>query len=214
MVDELVPADYTSMDLIKAEEFDRKIKETFLPAFPAVVEQVIENCGILECTCIDIGSGTALLSIELARKTALTIHALEKAPAMFEVGMRNIKKEGLEGRIKPVLGDAHSMPFDDEFADLIVSRGSYHFWGDKQRVFREIIRVLKKGGVAFVGGGFGHGHSLERLEMMVKLRDRSLAEDTRYYYSPEKISAAIDLADIPDYRIIYDETGLWAYIRK
>ena len=214
MVDGLVPADYTSMDLIKAEEFDRKIKGTILPAFPAVVEQIIENCGILEGTCIDIGSGTALLSIELARKTALTIHALEKAPAMFEVGMRNIKKEGLEGRIKPVLGDAHSMPFDDEFADLIVSRGSYHFWGDKAQVFKEIYRVLKPGGAAFIGGGFGHGHSLERLETMVKLRDCSLAEDTRYYYSPEKIRAAIDLAGIPDYRIIYDETGLWAYIRK
>ena len=214
MVDELVPADYTNMDLLEAEEFDRKIKETFLPAFPAVVRQIIENCGILEGTCIDIGSGTALLSIELARKTFLTIHALEKAPAMFEVGIRNIKQEGLGGRIKPVLGDAHCIPFDDEFADLIVSRGSYHFWEDKVQVFREIFRVLRKGAVTFVGGGFGHGHSQELFQKMVKLRDNSLGEDTEYYRSPSEMEETIKAAGIVDYNLIYDETGLWAILRK
>jgi hypothetical protein len=49
---------------------------------------------------------------------------------------------------------------------------------------------------------------------MVKLRDRSLADDTKYYYSSEKMSEAIDLAGISGYRIIYDETGLWAHITK
>jgi len=214
MADELVPADYTNMDLLKAEEFDRKIKTTILPAFPAVVQQIIENCGVLKGTCIDIGSGTALLSIELAKRTSLTIHALEKAPAMLEVGIRNIKLEGLEGRIKSVLGDAHSMPFDNEFAELIVSRGSYHFWENKPRVFKEILRVLKRGGIAFVGGGFGHGHTKEILQKMVKLRDNSLGNDARYYRSPNEMEEIIKAAGIIDYRLIYDETGCWAVIRK
>lgn len=214
MVDELVPADYTNMDLLKAEEFDRKIRTNMLPAFPAVVRQIIKNCGILEGTCIDIGSGTGLLSIELARQTSLTIHSLEKTLAMFEVGVRNIKQEGLEDRIKPNLGDAHSMPFDDDFADLIVSRGSYHFWEDKTRVFKEILRVLKKGGVAFIGGGFGQGHGKEVFQKMVKLRDNSLGEGAEYYRSPDKMEEVIKAAEITDYNLVYDETGLWAVIRN
>jgi ubiquinone/menaquinone biosynthesis C-methylase UbiE len=214
MKDELVPADYTSMDLLKAQEFDRKVKQNFSAAFPAVVRQIIETCGVRQGICVDVGSGTALLSIELVRMTRLTVHALEKAPAMFRQGIENITGAGLSERIEPVPGDAHQMPFADEFADLVVSRGSYHFWDDKPRVFKEIYRVLKPGGAAFTGGGFGHGHSPAELERMVKLRDRSLADDTKYYYSPEKMIESIDLAGISGYRIIYDDAGLWTYFTK
>lgn len=214
MVDEIVPADYSTMELKQAQEFDSKIKANMFPAFPAVVKQIIEACGVLEGKCIDIGSGTALLSIELAKNTALNICALEKAPAMFEVGIRNIKEEALDDRIKPVLGDAHNIPFEDEFADLVVSRGSYHFWEDKARVFGEVFRVLKKGGTAFIGGGFGYGHNEEKLKIMIDIRDRSLGEGAHYYRSPEKMEEAISSAGITNYHITCDDSGLWALIKK
>jgi ubiquinone/menaquinone biosynthesis C-methylase UbiE len=127
MKDELVPADYTSMDLLKAQEFDRKVKQNFNAVFPAVVRQIIETCGVQQGICVDIGSGTAILSLELVRMTRLTVYALEKAPAMFRQGVENIKAAGLSERIKPVPGDAHQMPFDDEFANLVVSRGPIIF---------------------------------------------------------------------------------------
>ena len=90
MKDELVPADYTSMDMLKAQEFDRKVKQNFGDVFPSVVRQIIETCGAQRGICVDIGSGTAMLSIELVRMTKLTVHALEKAPAMLRQGVVNI----------------------------------------------------------------------------------------------------------------------------
>jgi len=54
----------------------------------------------------------------------------------------NIEKERLTDRIIPVLGDAHDLPFKNEFVDFLISRGSYHCWEDKVRVFKEIYRVL------------------------------------------------------------------------
>lgn len=214
MVNEIVPADYSSMELKEALEFDTKIKANMLPAFPAVVRQIIDNCNILDGICVEIGSGTALLSIELAKNTNLTIYAMEKSPAMFEVGIRNIKESGLENRINSILGDAHTIPFEDEFADLVVSRGSYHFWEDKPRVFTEILRVLKKGGVAFIGGGFGSGHNKTRLKTMLDIRDRSLGDAALFYRSPAIMKENLSAAQIHDYHIIFDDTGLWAIIRK
>jgi hypothetical protein len=38
---------------------------------------------------------------------------------------------------------------------LVVSRGSLWFWDDQVKGPQEIYRVLKPGGVAFVGGGLG-----------------------------------------------------------
>ena len=149
----LVPADYDKIDGEKAQEFDNKVMKNFAKAFPAVARQVFQTCGILEGICVEIGAGTGRLTIELAKQSNLQIYALEIAPAMFARGKENIKKMGLNDRIKPVLGDAHEMPFDDKFADLIVSRGSYHYWIDKPVVFKEIFRVLKPDGVAFYRSG-------------------------------------------------------------
>lgn len=208
----LVPADYGNIDKEKAREFDSKVAKTFANAFPAVARQALETCGILEGVCVEIGSGTARLTIELAKRSNLEVYALEKAPAMFELGKENIEKAKLTDRIRPVLGDAHEMPFSNDFADLIVSRGSYHFWTEKGVVFKEICRILRPGGAAFIGGGFGSGHSKKDLERMTKLRDQSLGDDAKYYYSASKMEDALQAANIARYKVLFDETGLWAVI--
>jgi len=214
MPEECVPADYTEMDLLKAKRFDKKVKENFMPAIVSTVRQVIEDYGILEGVCVDVGCGTAVFAIELCRHSRLKIYALEKEKAIYEVACINIKKERLTDKIIPVLGDAHKLPFENEFADFIISRGAYHCWEDKVRVFKEIYRVLKKGGIGFIGGGFGRYVTDEEFKRMKFLRDRSLGEDAKAYSSPDKLREVIYKAGIPNFRIIYDKSGLWAEIKK
>lgn len=43
MSEEHVPADYTEMDLVKAERFDKKVKENFMPAIISTVRQITEE---------------------------------------------------------------------------------------------------------------------------------------------------------------------------
>jgi len=214
MSEEHVPADYTEMDLLEAKRFDKKVKENFMPAIISTVKQIIEDYGVLEGVCVDVGCGTAVFAIELYRHSKLKIYALEKEKAINEVARLNIEKEQLTDRIIPVLGDAHDLPFEDKFADFIISRGSYHCWEDKVRVFKEIYRVLKKGGIGFVGGGFGRYVTGEELNRMKSLRDRSLKEGAKAYSSPGKLREVIYKAGISDFRIMYDKAGLWAEIKK
>jgi len=214
MFEEHVPADYTEMDLLEANRFDKKVKEHFMPAIISTVKQIIEDYGVLEGVCVDVGCGTAVFAIELCRYCKLKIYALEKEKAINEVARLNIEKEQLTDRIIPVLVDAHNLPFEDEFADFVISRGSYHCWKDKVRVFKEIYRVLKRGGIGFVGGGFGRYITEEELNKMKSLRDRSLKEGAKAYSSPDKLREIIYKAGISNSRIIYDRAGLWAEIRK
>ena len=214
MSEEHVPADYTEMDLLEAKRFDKKVKENFMPAIISTVKQIIEDYGVLEGVCVDVGCGTAVFAIELYRHSKLKIYALEKEKAINEVARLNIEKEQLTDGIIPVLGDAHDLPFEDEFADFVISRGSYHCWKDKVRVFKEIYRVLKKGGIGFVGGGFGRYVTVEELNRMKSLRDRSLKEGAKAYSSPGKLREVIYKAGISDFRIMYDKAGLWAEIKK
>ncbi|RZN73816.1 MAG: class I SAM-dependent methyltransferase [Candidatus Methanolliviera hydrocarbonicum] len=214
MPEEFVPADYTEMDLLEAKRFDKKVKENFMPAIISTVKQIIEDYGFLEGVCVEVGCGTAVFAVELCRHSKLKIYALEKEKAIYEVARMNIEKERLTDKIIPVLGDAHELPFENEFADFIISRGSYHCWEDKVRVFKEIYRVLKKGGIALVGGGFGRYVTEEESNRMKSLRDRSLKDDAKTYSSPDILKEVIYKAGIPNFRIIYDKAGLWAEIKK
>ncbi len=214
MPEEHVPADYAEMDILEAKRFDKMVKENFMPAIVSTVKQIIEDYGVLEGVCVDVGCGTAVFAIELCKHSKLKIFALEKEKAIYKVARMNIEKEGLADRIIPILGDAHKMPFENEFADFIISRGSYHCWKDKVQVFKEIYRVLKKGGTAFVGGGFGRYVTDEEYRRMKSLRDRSLGDDAKAYSSPDKLREVINKAGISNFHISYDRAGLWAEIKK
>ena len=45
------------------------------------------------------------------------------------------------------VGFAESLPFADQYADLVVSSLSFHHWVDQKKGIQEITRVLKPGGL-------------------------------------------------------------------
>ena len=87
---------------------------------------------------------------------------LDSSPKMQSLVIQNIRSLDLDLRIIPLLGDVHAIPAGEETFDLVVSRGSYHFWNDLPAAFREIFRVLKPGGIAYIGGGYGSRSDQER----------------------------------------------------
>jgi len=214
MSDNRVPAEYMKMDIADAQRFDQKVKENFMPAFPSVARQIIEDYGILEGICIDVGCGSALMAIELCKRSNLRIYGSEIVKSICQVAYKNIESEGLRDRIIPILSNAYNLPFKSESADFVISRGSYHCWRDKPRVLREIYRVLKGGGIGLVGGGFGRYVTNNELDRMIALRDKSLKDDAKAYRAPDKLKEVIREAGISNFRIIYDKTGLWAEIKK
>ncbi|WP_245618745.1 class I SAM-dependent methyltransferase [Methanogenium cariaci] len=114
---------------------------------------IIGMSGIMKGTCIDLGSGPAILSIAVAQQSDLSVIALDYSDDMHKAASRNIEDAGLSSRIGILCGDVHAMPFDDDSADLIISRGgSMFFWDDIHTAFREIYRVLKPGGMTYIGG--------------------------------------------------------------
>jgi len=214
MMKKQVPADYSKMDIKKARKFDEEVRKNFIPAITSTVRQMVEDYNMKDGVCVEIGCGTALFAIELCKNSNLKIFALEKEKAIYEVAKENVMEEKLEDRIKLILGDAHDLPFTDGFADFIISRGAYHCWENKAKVFTEVYRVLKSGGLAIIGGGFGKYVSEKDLERMRNLRDKSLGQAAKFYYSPELMEKELVKAGINNFNIQYDDTGLWAEIRK
>jgi SAM-dependent methyltransferase len=146
-------ADYKA-DLIARYPFYATATGAFAPVYPALAQQIVEDYGVTEGVCVDVGGGCGSLAIALARITDLRIYVLDIDPAAVRLCGILVDEAELTGRVIPVEGDAQDLPFRDGFADLIVSRGSIFFWPDQLAGLREAQRVLKPGGIAFIGGGF------------------------------------------------------------
>jgi len=49
-----------------------------------------------------------------------------------------------------ILGDIRELPIDDNTADVVISKNTLSFVAEKEKVFSEIFRVLKCGGVCYI----------------------------------------------------------------
>ena len=121
MSEERSPADYTEMDLLEAKRFDKKVKENFIPAIISTVKQIIEDYGVLQELCVDVGCETAVFAIELYKHSKLKIYALEKVKAINEVARPNIEKQQLTNRIIPISVAAN------RFGQQILQKDLHHW---------------------------------------------------------------------------------------
>jgi len=198
-----------------AEGFARIAREVFAPIYPVIAEQVLAWSGIRDGLCLDLGSGPGLLSVALAEKSDLTVIALDADPAMARIAQETAA--GRTDRVAPVIGDVHRMPVRDDTASLIVSRGSLFFWEDRVRAFREIERVLRPGGVAFVGGSFGTAALRDRIFAQMRRRnpnwDRDVARRSGQA-THDQLRRELAASAVACSRIREEEAGFWVEIRK
>ncbi|NMB77998.1 MAG: class I SAM-dependent methyltransferase [Methanomicrobiales archaeon] len=202
-----------------ARQYDEFAKTTFARIYPVIADQILERTGVTQGTCLDIGSGPASLAIALALLSDLQVIAIDSSGEMYALAQKNIRNRCMEDRVIPARGDVHALPAADASIDLVVSRGSYHFWKDLPVAFREIFRVLKPGGFAYIGGGYGNARIGD--EVLAGRKERGIVDNpdnpvrTRFRkFRPGEIEASIEAAGISDYRLINDDSGFWIIIQR
>lgn len=203
----LVSACNKKNDEFDVYAYDKKFQK-FIPAFPVLAQEILDHAQKSKGVCIDIGCGPGYLGIAIAERSNFQVHSLDISPAAIEFTKKSIAEKNLGGRVFPVVGDVHKLPYADAFAELVVSRGSLPFWRDKARAFREIHRVLRPGGIAFIGCGFGSGY-------IHIPENRASGKKPPKKFSHESILKALTEAGIGDYTAIDDNNrGYWIIIRK
>lgn len=141
----------------------RASRGTLAPVYGPLAEQIATDFDLADKAGIgiDVGSGPGTLIIELCKRTTLHWINADINPHFFPYFCREAETHNLGHRISAIFADAQDLPFRDNFADIIVSRGSFHLWPDKVKAFTEIYRVLKPGAPAYIGRGFSENLPLE-----------------------------------------------------
>jgi len=101
-----------------------------------MLEQLPKNPRIL-----DIGCGPGMQTIELAKLSNGQIDALDNHQPFLDQLEKNIKIEGLTGKIKLVKGDMFRLPYDNNTFDLIWSEGAIFVIGFEKglQVFKPLL---------------------------------------------------------------------------
>jgi SAM-dependent methyltransferase len=99
---------------------------------------------------LDLGTGTALIPIELCKAFAdCRVMAADAAVSMLEVARYNVEVNGLTNRIELAQVDAKRLPFGDAMFDVVMSNSIVHHIPEPIHVLREAVRVVKPEGLLF-----------------------------------------------------------------
>jgi len=179
----------------------RTSRKTLAPVYAPLAEQIVSDFDLSEKDGIgiDLGSGPGTLIIELCKRTQMHWINADINPNYFSNFYRRAEENGIGHRVSAMFADVHSLPFRDNYADIIVSRGSYHFWEDRVQAFSEIYRVLKPGTVAYIGRGFSKNLPVETAKKIRAKQGKKMK-----YNLDEKaneLSNIMSKLGIKDYRI-------------
>jgi SAM-dependent methyltransferase len=190
----------------------------FAPIYEPLARQMVLDYDLKTGIAVDVGSSCSPFAIHLAQMTEMKVYALDiDVWSMRLLGVL-VDEAGLTGRVSPVEGDALDMPFKDSFADLVFSRACIPFVPDQVQFMRECYRILKPGGVGYVGhGGFGRLLDPEARQKLVKWRLERWEQGAPEGWNGPK-EGMVELAKeagIEDCRLIKEpDVGWWLEIRK
>jgi ubiquinone/menaquinone biosynthesis C-methylase UbiE len=199
------------------EEFNHISKIIFSPIYPVIARRMLALSEQNEGVCLDAGTGPGMLACAIARESNMEVLAIDNDPRMLPIALRNVAEQHLLGRVIPMIGDIHCLPLNDNSIDLIVSRGSVFFWNNRPIAFREIERVLKSNGTAYVGGGFGTVDLMEKIFAAMREINPEWDENVRKRSaraSPETLLEELRSSGIEHFSIQKEETGFWVEIVK
>jgi len=193
------------------------------PVYRPLAEQIAADFGLDQNSSgigIDIGSGPGNLIFELCALTGLHWVNADINPHFFPHFMAEAQQLGYGHRVSAVFADAAALPFRDNYANIIISRGSYPFWGDLTAGISEIMRVLKPGGVAWIGRGFARDMPVEIAREIRDRQGRSMVYDRQD--EVEDLHRIFRSLGIHSYRIETPEPenaedlnyGIWMEIHK
>jgi putative AdoMet-dependent methyltransferase len=137
-----------------AKRYDKIIIEdkNLFARYDEILDFVVKACKISKGKrVLDIGTGTGNLALRFYKKGALVI-GLDPSAPMLAKARKKIKKNCRIEFIK-VEDPFLKIPYPDNYFDAVVSSYAFHHipHRKKPKCIKEMIRVLKKGGVWALG---------------------------------------------------------------
>ena len=193
----------------------KQVNRLWRKIYPYLASQIMERYQRDSGAVLELGPFSGGISVELAKRhPGLDITIADESSQGLEGIKEEIRTEGLSGVIVIRKSVLDPLVFENSEFDLVISRGVFFFLDEEGDLLREIFRVLKDGGMAFVGGGYGKdtlpGLINEIADESRELNDRLGRTRVRI----EELEKIITRSGVDDHCKIVEEGGLWVVIDK
>jgi ubiquinone/menaquinone biosynthesis C-methylase UbiE len=151
MADRIPLSEEPIADMDAVIQYDKGAKLYMMPEYKYFVSKILRK-GIRSGRVLDIGTGSGLLAIELAKAKGCNfdIVAIDISGNMIRKARANAGRYGVADKITFIVSTAAALPFADNSFDLVISYASLHHWLKPVAVFDEVARVTKATGYACI----------------------------------------------------------------
>jgi ubiquinone/menaquinone biosynthesis C-methylase UbiE/broad specificity phosphatase PhoE len=113
---------------------------------------------------LDIGTGIGLLPLLLSEDGAKQVVGIDISPEMLELAeyLRLSRGNEAAARVTFRLAPAHTLPFRDETYDVVTCRLVLNHVRRPERIIKEIVRVLRPGGILVLAELLGVDNPVKR----------------------------------------------------
>ena len=175
-----------------------------------VAEEIVShmNKGLI----LDLGTGPGYLPVEIVKKApGINIIGIDLSRKLIKVARTNAESAGFDHQLTFKVGDSAKLQFEDDSFDMVISTGMLHSIKNPGDVFREIYRVLKNGGQAWVYDPVNLNSLHKKKEWKASLAfhekcflwlfTRLKIHQPAKPLSSQKIRSIIEATDFKDYQI-------------
>ena len=120
----------------------------------------------------------------------------------------------LEKQISVIKTSLSPISFSDNQFDLLLCRGAFFYFDSEGIFLKEIFRILKKGGVGIIGGGYGEKTPKSLIDEIKEESRKLNFMIGRRWFSREEVEEILLRANLKENCYIKEKGGLWLVIEK
>ncbi len=209
-------------DSLAAASMNKAATNVLKPVYPYLARYITDTFSLQDKrgVGIDVGGGPGSLVAELCKYTDQIYWTnADINPWYLPYVNQKAQNNNCIHRIAFIKADATDLPFKDDFAEVIVSRASFHFWDNMEKGFSEVKRVLKPDGKAIIGRGLPPNMPTDTARAIREKQNHRITG-----YEPEDFAddfkKIMNKLKIKDYKIIIPKPeasvqyGIWIIFSK
>ena len=191
-----------------------EINQLWKPVYPYLAQHILEVYGRQDGNILEVGPFCGVIFNLQEEKVGDSFLIATFPPKMTNYFRREAIERGVEGKIKVFESDPYLSGIEEKTIDLAIFRGAFFFPSLGEANLSEIHRVLRPGGFAFIGGGFGKQTPEAVIKNIGKKSQELNLRLGKIHLSEKKLRQNLQATKLKGKIELISEGGLWVIMKK
>jgi hypothetical protein len=192
----------------------QEIDQLWEPVYPFLAKHIAESYGRNDGVILEIGPFCGVIYTLMAQGVGSSFMIGVFPPEMTPFFNDGVHKKGLAEKISIIETDQSLNGIQENSIDLVIFRGALFFPSLFRVDYQAVNRVMKSGGIAMIGGGFGKCTPPEVIRPIAERSKELNLKIGKIEVTAEQVKDDIKAGGaLVDCKIVL-EGGLWVFLRK